>query len=913
MPIHTWPVSDVFKRIGTSPSGLTEEEARKRLGEHGPNRLSEPKKATTISRFFSQFRDLFSILLVIAAVLAFVSGMIEFGLAIILVVIANAVLSFVQEFRAEKAVKALKRFLPYRATVTRDGEVKVVQAEDVVPGDLLVLNEGDRVPADARVVEAFDFSTNNVALTGESEAQPRETDPMLGETPSWLDVTNLVFMGVTVASGFGKAVVYDTGMRTQFGKIAGMSQSIGDTPSPLQKQISHAAKIDFIIAITVGILFFTVGTLWLHMNSVTGFIFMIGVMIACVPEGLQVTVSTALALGVVRLTRQNVLVKRLSAVETLGSTTVICTDKTGTITKGEMTVKKIWINGETIEVTGEGYAPSGDLIVGNQRLELGKRKDVDLLLEVSALCNSSKLVPPTDTSGQWRVVGDPTEGSLLTLALKQDMNLQKELADKPLAKLLPFESTRKRMTSIHKTKDGYVAYTKGAPKETLAVCSNILIESKVCPLTEEYTDQINAEKRRLGEEGLRVLAAAYRELPKDVDEWNVETVEKDLVFIGLLGILDPPRPEVRKAVLDAKQAGIRVILITGDYGPTALTVARQVGIVETDECMVLTGAEMNKLTEPDLIRIIDAGEVIFARATPEHKMRVVSLLKSMGETVAVTGDGANDAPSLKKADLGVSMGVAGTDVARESADMILLDDSFASISKAIEGGRAIYDNIRKFITYVFAHNWAELIPYLLFVLIGIPLPLLVTQVLAIDLGIDVIPSLALSIEPPEPDIMNRPPRNRKERLFDPKTIGRSLFLGIFVCVVAMMGCLMVWTQGGWRFGSELSFDDPIYRKGTTMTFAGIVLAQSANLFACRTERTSILKVGPFTNRWIWLGIASQLIILMGIIYLPPLQGVFGTYPLDIQNWGLLVLLAPLPLLAEEIRKCLTAQRRGENI
>lgn len=487
--------------MGTSPLGLSEAEAHKRLVEHGPNILSEPKKATMISRFFSQFRDLFSALLMIATVLAFVSGMIEFGLAIILVVIVNAVLSFVQEFRAEKAVKALKRFLPYRATVMRDGEIKIIQAENVVPGDLLILNEGDRVSADARLVEAFDFSTNNVALTGESDAQPRDADPMLEETASWLDVTNLVFMGVTVASGYAKAVVYDTGMRTQFGKIAGMSQSIGDTASPLQNQISHAAKIDFVIAISVGILFFTVGTLWLHMNPVTGFIFMIGVMIACVPEGLQVTVSTALALGVVRLTRQNVLVKRLSAVETLGSTTVICTDKTGTITKGEMTVKKIWTGGETVEVTGEGYAPSGDLIIEKHRLEPGERKDVDLLLEVSALCNSSRLIPPTDTSGQWRVVGDPTEGSLLTLALKHDVNLQKELADKPLVKLLPFESIRKRMSSIHKIKDGYVTYTKGAPKETLSVCSHILLGSKVFPLTEEHIDQINAEKRRLGAVG----------------------------------------------------------------------------------------------------------------------------------------------------------------------------------------------------------------------------------------------------------------------------------------------------------------------------------------------------------------------------------------------------------------------------
>ncbi len=910
MPVYTWSVSDVFKRLGTAPHGLTEEEAKKRFKEQGPNRLSEPKKAAAISKFFFQFKDLFSALLLIAAVLAFVSSMIEFGFAIFVVVIVNAVLSFVQEYRAERAVKALKRFLPFRATVVRDNEPKVIPAEEIVPGDLLVLNEGDRVPADARLVEAFDLLTVNVALTGESEPQPRDADPMPVETASWLDVTNLVFMGVTVASGFGKAVVYDTGMRTQFGKIAGMSESIEEPLSPLQNQISHAAKVDFVIAIAVGVLFFTLGTLWLHMSQLTGFLFMIGVMIACVPEGLQVTVSTALALEVVRLARENVLVKRLSAVETLGSTTVICTDKTGTITKGEMTAKKIWINGETIEVTGEGYAPSGRLYTGNQELVPGERKDLELLLEVSALCNNARLVPPTDTRGQWRVVGDPTEGSLLTLALKMDMNIKRELAEKPLRKLLPFESIRKRMTTIHNTKDCQVAYVKGAPKETLNVCSYVLVGSQVSPLTQERIDQINMAKRRLGEEGLRILAAAYRELPKNVDEWTVDTVEKDLVFIGLIGILDPPRPEVKQAVMEAKKAGIRVILITGDYGPTALTVARQVGIVETEKCTVMTGAQMDKITEPDLIRQIDAGEIVFARTTPEHKMRVVSLLKSMGEVVAVTGDGANDAPSLKKADIGVSMGVAGTDVARESADMILLDDSFASISKAIEGGRTVYDNLRKFITYVFAHNWAELIPYLLFVLVGIPLPLLVTQVLAIDLGIEVIPSLALSIEPPEPDIMKRPPRSRKERVFDSKTLARSLFLGLFVCSVALIGCLLVWTHGGWRYGLSLNANDPIYRQGTTMTFAGIVLAQSANLFACRSGRVSIRKIGVFSNRWIWFGIASQFLILSAIVYLPILQEIFGTYPLTIENWSLILVLAPLPLIAEEVRRHLTSRIHG---
>ncbi|MEM3046796.1 MAG: cation-transporting P-type ATPase [Candidatus Bathyarchaeia archaeon] len=599
---------------------------------------------------------------------------------------------------------------------------------------------------------------------------------------------------------------------------------------------------------------------------------MIGVMVACVPEGLQVTVSTALALGVMRMAKRNVLVKRLSAVETLGGATVICTDKTGTITKGEMTVREIWLNGRLVKVSGEGYEPTGTFTVDEREPTQEEYMNLHQLLEIAGLCNNSKVVPPTDVAAQWDIIGDPTDGSLLIAALKLGLNIERILAEKPRVAMIPFDSVRKRMSVVHRVNGKLVAYVKGAPKETLSVCTRILEGSTVQPLDQRRIDEVNAWKRRFGDEGLRVIAIAYRELPTDITEYTVETVERGLVFVGLVGIADPPRPEVREAVAKVKQAGVKVILITGDYGPTALAVAREAGIVEGPDAKVLTGAQVDQLSDVELLEELRRPEVIFARASPEHKMRIVSLLKSMGEVVAATGDGANDAPSLKAADIGVAMGLSGTDVARESADMILLNDSFASIVNGIEEGRTIYENIKKFTVYVFAHNWAELIPYLLFVLTGIPLPLLPTQVLAIDLGVDVAPSLALSVDPPEPGIMSRPPRSRKERVFNLATMGRSLFLGFFISLGALLGCLSVWIQGGWRPGQPLGLDDPLYRLGTTMTFAGIVLGQVGNVFALRATRVSVLKTRPPANRWIWVGVASQITIAAAVVYVPSSKG-----------------------------------------
>ncbi len=891
---------DVFEVLASSPEGLTSDEVKRRLLKYGPNALVEKKRASVVYRFLAHLKDLFGILLLFASLLAALGGMPELSLIILAVVLVNTVFSLFQEWRAEKAIETLRNWMPEYAKVIRDGELKRVLVKELVPGDVIALEEGDRVPADARLIEAYDLWTNNVPLTGESEPQPRTAKPTSSTGASYVDAPNLVYMSTSVARGNGKAVVFTTGMETKFGEIAGLTQEIAEEPSPLQKEIAYTAKYDFILAVTVGVVFFLAGFVVLHISIYESILFMIGVMVCCVPEGFQVTVSSALAINVLKMVKQNVLVKRLSAVQTLGSVTVICTDKTGTITRGEMTVTKIWVPSKTVEVTGVGYTPMGDFTLDGKTLDK-PAPSVEKLLEVSALCNAAKVDPPSDRNKAWSVIGDPTDGALLVAALKYGLNLESLLAEKPIVSMIPFDSKRKRMTTIHQHDGESYAYSKGAPRSILSICSRMLVEEKIESLTEEHVHSVEAKIREFASEGLRVIAVAYADSPSN-KPFKAKNIEENMIFVGLAAMKDPPRPEVEHAVELAKQAGIKTVIITGDYGPTAQAIAQEVGIVEPEGCRVVRGVDLEGMSDQTIVDEVKKGNVIFARVSPEQKLRIVTTLKKSGEVVAVTGDGANDAPPLKEADVGIAMGVSGTDVAREASDMILLDDSFASIVKAVESGRTIYENLRKFIVYVFAHNWAELIPYVLYATLGIPLPLLVVQVLAIDLGIDVIPSLALSREPPEPGIMQEPPRSINERLFSSGTFLRSLYVGLIISAGAMVGCLMAWSAGSWHIGMHLQSNDPVYIKGTTMTFAGIVVAQVGNVLSSRTSKASIFRTSLKTNKWIWIGIAAQLSIISILIYVPLMQDLFGTTAIGVVDWAFLALLACLVIVAEEIRK-----------
>ena len=902
-------LNEVFNVLKTSADGLTTEEAKARLKKYGFNTLVEKKAAPLSYKLLTHFKDLFGILLLFASALSAISGMWQLSLIILGVVLLNIFFSMFQESRAEKAMQTLKHWMPEYAKVIRDGELQKILVSEIVPGDIIVLEEGDRVPADARLIEAFDLWTNNVPLTGESEPQPRNAKPAKTVDEAYLDSPNLVFMSTSVARGRGKAVVIATGMDTQFGQIASLTQTIREEPSPLQKEISLMAKYDFIIAIVVGGVFFLVSKIWLNLDFFSSILFMIGVMVACVPEGLQVTVSSALAINVLKMVKQNVLVKRLSAVQTLGSVTVICSDKTGTITKGEMTVKKLWVKDSVIEVSGIGYTPIGDFTLDSNALKMQEAAAIEKLLEIAALCNGAKIEPPSDKNSAWSVIGDPTDGALIVAALKYGINVQDTLAEKPMVRIVPFDFTRKRMTTVHKLNGDVHIYTKGAPRSILSICNKILVADRIEELTRKNLRSIEAKIGEFASEGLRVIAVAYKQLPKTEFSKDAE-VEKDMIFVGLAAMRDPPRLEVKEAVAQAKQAGIKTVIITGDYGPTAQVVAREVGIVDAECCNIIRGVDLDALADEAIADAVKKGNVIFARVSPEQKLRIVKVIKKSGEVVAVTGDGANDAPSLKEADIGVAMGVSGTDVAREASDIVLLDDSFESIVKAVESGRSIYENIRKFIVYVFSHNWAELIPYVLYALLGIPLPLLVVQVLAIDLAIDVIPSLALSREPPEAGIMQEPPRSIKERLFTTKVFLRSLYIGAIIAVGAMVGCLSAWMAGGWHFGMPLPSDSPVYIKGVTMTFAGIVVAQVGNVLACRTSKVSIFKTKLSTNKWIIIGIAAQLSILSFLIYVPFMQQFFGTTALGIWDWAFLASLALIVVFSEEIRKFI-ARRLSE--
>ena len=905
------PIDKVFGDLDTSENGLTSEEAKLRLKKYGYNKLSEKRQLPLIHKFIKHLRDLFGILLLIAAVLSYISGNPELALIILAVVLVNVFVSIFQESRAEKAMETLKSWMPEYAKVFRDGELKKITVREIVPGDVVFLDEGDRVPADARLIEVFDLWTNNVPLTGESEPQPRVSEPAEVVENAYLYSPNLVFMSTSVAKGQGKAVVYATGMNTQFGKIASLTQTIQEEESPLQKEIASMAKFDFIIAVTVGTIFFIVSYVLLGVSLATSIFFMIGVMVCCVPEGLQVTVSSALAINVLKMVKQNVVVKRLSAVQTLGSVTVICTDKTGTITKGEMTVNKLWVYDYVADISGTGYKPEGYFYMNGQPLQGEQMASLEKLLEIAALCNGAKLDPPSDKNRNWNVIGDPTDGALLVAALKSSLNIQDALAEKPLLDVLPFSFERKRMTTVHKLNGDVLIYTKGAPRNIIDVCNKVLIEEKIVELNQENMAWIETRIHEFAKAGLRVIAVAYKKMPR-TEYKKGEEVEKDLIFVGLAGMRDPPRTEVKDAVEKAKQAGIKTVIITGDYGPTAQSIAQEVGIVDRECCQVIRGVDLEDLNDKAIVDEVKKGNVIFARVSPEQKLRIVKVLKDSGEVVAVTGDGANDAPSLKEADIGVAMGASGTDVAREAADIVLLNDSFASIVKAVESGRAIYENIRKFIVYVFSHNWAELIPYVLYALLGIPLPLLVVQILAIDLAIDVIPSLALSREPPEAGIMEEPPRSLKEKLFTGKVFGRSVYIGAIIAVGAMIGCLGTWAAGGWHFGMPIPIDwhfgdnlpnnNPLYLKGVTMAFAGIVVAQAGNVLACRTSKQSIFKTSITKNKWIIWGIIAQISILAFLIYVPLMQKYFGTTPLGFTDWIYLISLALVVIFAEEIRK-----------
>lgn len=881
---------EIIQELRTSLQGLSDEEARRRLKECGPNELKKIGRAPVVALFLKNLVNLFALLLWIGGALAFIAQMPELGVAVFVVILVNATFSFWQEYKAERAVEALRRLLPSYARVIRDGQERKLPASLLVPGDLILIEAGDRLSADARLIEAYNIRIDNSPLTGESKPVYKIADPIPAWRKFlWVEIPNVVFAGTSVVTGMGKAVVIATGMETEIGRIARLTQVLRPEVSPIQQEMRHVTRVIALLAVAMGGVFFVVGNMAARLTPLESFLFAIGIIVANIPEGLLPTLSLALAMGVQRMAKRNALIKRLSAIETLGCATVICTDKTGTLTLNEMTVVKLWTNGEFVEIKSP---------VTSHQLPVFR------LLTAVSLCNDAKLVPGSGTA-RFSFLGDPTEGALLVFSAQMGFDVEEASLRYPRLFEFPFEPIRKRMTTIHRAPDGkVVAFVKGAPRELLGLCQTARLDGEILTLVPDLRRRITAALDQLAGEGLRVLAVAERELPS-LPEYAIDEVERDLTFLGLIGMMDPPRPEVPKAVQLCRRAGIRVIMITGDYGLTALALGRKIGLIRDDGAKVVEGVELQEMSDGELQELLREDQVVFARMTPEQKLRIVTALQAMGEIVAVTGDGVNDAPALKKADIGIAMGQRGTDVAREAADMVLLDDNFASIVAAVEEGRAVYANIKKFVTYIFASNVPEIVPFLAFVLFRIPLPLTVMQILAVDLGTDLVPALALGAEPPEPGIMDRPPRPRQRRLLDFRLLLRAYgFLGSLEALAAMAGFFFVYLLHGWRPGMELPSSGPLYIEATTMTLASIVFAQVGNVFACRTERESILKVGLLSNRLVLIGILVELLLLNLLMQIPLLQRIYGVSPLPLEAWGLLLLFPPFLLLAEEGRKAL---------
>jgi magnesium-transporting ATPase (P-type) len=899
----------VYRQLDTSPDGLSEQEAAARLARYGPNELEEKRKTPGWRVFLSNLINFFAILLWVAAGLSVLAGSIIVAIAIVAVIVINGVFSFWQEHKAEQAVEALRRLLPRRARVLRAGQERVIEARELVPGDVVLLSEGDAISADARVVEAFQLTTDNATLTGESMPIPKTADPLPEPDVSLVEVPNLIFAGTATTTGTGKAVVYATGMRTELGKISGLTQTVSPGLSPLQRQLGRTTWIIAAIAVTEGIVFFVLGLFAVRLPLSAVFLFAVGVLTANVPEGLLPTLTLSMAVATQRMARRNALVKKLSSVETLGSTTVICTDKTGTLTQNEMTVRRIWASGVSFEVTGVGYEPKGEIVGPEGTIQAAESMPLMALLHATALANNARVVPPSESNPSWSVLGDPTEAALLVAAQKAGIDYQEESWQSPRVFEIPFESSRRRMTTINQEGNRLVAYVKGAPREVLSQCTRILMGEQAVDLTPELAAQVTDQTDGYAREGLRVLGVARREITIPRDDWSAETVERDLTLLGLIAMMDPPRPQVIDAIRQAHSAGIRVVMVTGDYGLTAESIARKIGMIETEQPRIITGAELAEMSDSDLRFALQGSEVIFARVAPEQKMRIVGAFKEMGEIVAVTGDGVNDAPALKRADIGVAMGIAGTDVAKEAANLVLADDNFATIVAAVEQGRAIYDNIKKFLSYFITANFAELVPYVLFVVVGIPLPLTVLQLLSIDLGVEQVPALALGTELPEPGVMERPPSAQRKPILGPFVLGRGyLFLGSIAALAGMASYFFAYWISGWSLGQPLADSGPVYALATTMAYGGIVAAQLGNAFTTRTTRASVFSIGLFSNRLLNIGILVAIAIFVIVVYLPPLQPIFNTAPLGME--GLFLLLwPPVVFAADELRK-LVARRRS---
>jgi Ca2+-transporting ATPase len=879
--------AEIVGALGTDlKTGLAQGEARVRLERFGPNELLEKKRRHPLAIFFAQFEGLIIWVLIVASLVSGFLGEWLDALAILAIIVLNAVLSLIQEFRAEKSLAALKKLSAPSSKVIRDGAVSVVPARELVSGDLVELEAGDHVPADGRVVwHTANFSVQESSLTGES-SPVNKTDLVLEEKDIPLaDRANIVYMGTAIVSGKARAVIVETGMRTELGRIAGLIQEIKKETTPLQKRLEEFGKwIIYLCFILVAAVF---GLELLRGGRVMEmFLTSVSLAVAAIPEGLPAVVTIALALGVQRMVKRHVLIRKLPSVETLGCATVICSDKTGTLTKNEMTVRTVWTSRRSFEVTGAGYEPEGEFLVDGQSVRSGGYPDLLASLAAGVLCNNARL---TRDNGTLTVFGDPTEIAILSAAAKAGVWKQEREASLDLVEEIPFDSERKKMTIIRRAGQDYIAFTKGAPDILLGDCVRILEDGRERPLTPEDRERIGSANDDLSGRALRVLAVARKRMEKEPHSYEAGVIERDLTFCGLIAMIDPPRPEVKDAIDKCRSSGIRTVMITGDHKNTAVAIARELGFFGSAS-VALTGEEVDRLTDEGLDRTIEEVAV-YARVSPEHKLRSVRAWRRKGEIVAMTGDGVNDAPAVKEADIGVAMGITGTDVTKEVSDMVITDDNFASIVAAVEEGRGIYDNIKKFIHYLLSCNSGEILVMFVASLVALPVPLLPIQILWVNLITDGLPALALGVDPVDPKIMDRPPRKPHEPVITRARAWLMMFQGAFIALCSLSAFVYV-----------LSFEKEGIGRARTVALAVLTCSQLFHSFSCRNQKESLFKLGVFGNPGLLLANAASFLLQLSIIYVPFLQPVFKTQALGLGDLAVIVLFSSLPFWAMEIVK-----------
>jgi len=882
---HAEDIESILESLSSSRSGISEEAAKERLERFGPNELKEEKRTTPLELFLGQFKSILVIILIISAIVsAFIS--VRQGepftdtYVILIIVVLNAVLGFVQEYRAEKAVEALMKMVAPQVLVMRGGRESSIDSKDLVPGDVVLLEAGSRIPADSRLLEVANLQVDEAALTGESRPVTKSLG-VLGEDAGVGDRRNMVFMGTVVTGGRAVAVVTETGMSTEFGKIAGMVQAVEQEEPPLKQKMERMGRQLGAISVILCIWVFLIGVFVHKFDLETMFMTAVSLAVSAIPEGLPAVLTITLALGVSRMARQQAIVRRLASVETLGSTTVICSDKTGTLTRNEMTVKRIESRGRIMDVTGAGYVPKGEFLLGDEGTD-PLDDDLDLLLRIGYLNNDAHL---QENNGTWVVFGDPTEGALTVAGAKA--GLSDSLKDTyPRIGEFPFESARKMMSTIHGTPEGgKVAYVKGAPEVVLGRSVSIRENGSVRCLTEEDRDRIQSAVMGMAREALRVLAMSYKDLPADAGDFEMEEIESGLTYVGLMGMIDPPRDEVPPAIKMCNQAGIRSVMVTGDHRLTAVAIAKEIGMLEGDDSSsVLTGADLEDMDDDELDEVIEEVRV-FARVSPEHKMRIAQSLKRNGHIVAMTGDGVNDAPALKAADIGVAMGIKGTDVTKEASDMVLEDDNFATIVRAVRGGRHIYDNVTKYLRLMLAANFDEFIEITVVTLLGLPLPFLPIHILWINLVTDGLPAVALSIDPPDPDLMQYPPRDPNEGL-----LSRFWRFILFAAIVDFISDFIpflytyatVHAQEMALHGIEKVAYDVASTQARTVAFTSIVFFEFLLAYQSRSETHHIFAMGLkgwTENKMLFVSVVVSLAMQMAIIYVPALNTVFRVAPL----------------------------------